>query len=137
MAYPDETHKKRRANGEEIAGKNLHDEVSVNSNLSLPERAVYGVIGVMLTLVITRIILRLAGLEDSNIGSIVDGLTDPYVWVFNSLFTTTPWLLLANVEPGSVVSLFFFPLLGWAVLGLINEIQNGKFYRVSRSKIRR
>lgn len=138
MAYSDAMYKKRRALEEKIAENNLHsNERTEDNNVNLFERIVYGVVGVLLLLALARIILRVTGADFSRLGILVNGLTDPYMWVFNSLFAGTPHLLLAAVEPGSLVSLVFFPLLGWGLIGLAYEIRNGKYYRISRTGIRR
>lgn len=138
MAYPDTYYRQRQAKGEEIAGKSLQNEMEDND--AQAHRAVwvvYAVAGAMVSLVLTRILLRIAALEDTAIGGIVHGLTDPYVWVFNSLFSASPRLLLATVEPGSLVSIVFFPLVAWAIRGLIYEVYKGKHYFVSAVKLRR
>jgi hypothetical protein len=134
MAYPDVYYKKRRANGEEIAGRDLHSDEAAGNATTLAERIVYGVTGAMLALVLARILLRLFDADSSHLGIFVSSLTDPYVWVFNSLFSSTPRLLLATIEPGSLVSIVFFPLLAWALLGLIGDMQHRRNVRLSRTK---
>lgn len=139
MAYPDAHYRQRRANGEKIAGKNLHKEECDDNEATIARshRIVYGIVAVMLWLVLSRIILRLAGMEDTAFGYIIHSLTDPYVWIFNSLFASSPSLLLARVEPGSLMSLVFFPLFGWAIQGLVTETHSNRNYRISRTKVRR
>lgn len=138
MAYPYRYYRQRLAKGEEIAGKDLRDEIDDNEmQAQRAVRIVYTVVGIIMLLVLTRIILRLSGLEDTAISSIVHGLTDPYVWIFNSLFSSSPQLFLISLEPGSLVSLVFFPLLSWAIRGLIFEISRGKYYLASVIKVRR
>lgn len=138
MAYPYAYYRQRQAKGEEIAGKNLLNEMQDSeAQARLAVWTVYIVAGAMISLVLARMSLRIAALEDTVAGSIAHGLTDPYVWVFNSLFSTSPRLLLSSIEPGSLVSIIFFPLVAWAIRGLIYEIYRGKYYFVSVNKLHR
>lgn len=137
MAYPYVNYRQRLAQGEDVTGKNLLFQSELNDEQSSKLITFVDTVAMLMVLLVAgRIASRLLSLTGTGIGQAFQAITDPYVWVFNQLFSDRPQLLLAAIEPGSLVALAFFPLVAWAIRGLIYETYHGQYGQLAERQVR-